>query len=357
MHLANEKMRTLEMSGSDSVARVMATTSAFDCACVEDFWTLTSRILGQTEFLSIYNIANRIDPLPVDTWRDEVKPDGDDRANDDDCYFFNLFEENPRFRRTQIWLLFNLSPLLGASSAELTSQCYALAESILKAALEELETKYSEDEFKTRLLVAARLGLLWGPNLAVLSHLWEFIHKRLHQSLKARTISLDKLASIPRNVETWSAMLKLTEKNLGSCSTQDLLKDYSDPYGIFLFVLEVHLAQCSGEKRKLFAKFFGRVRSKITPKKLRELNDVGWFRLHSLLLVCTKVSPDPSDTAAKWLDMLRSIKSSDIKPKQTHLLGMAMAAVLLICEECDAKGVVRYYLDSNSIVSYYSCLW
>ena len=342
MHLANERMRSLEMSGSDSVARVMATTSAFDCACVEDLWNLISKILGQIEFLSIYNIANKTDPMPFDTAHAEVKPDGDDRANDDDCYFFNLLEENPRFRRTQIWLLFNLCSLLGTSSAELTSQCYAHAESILKTSIEELDTKYSEDEFKSRLLVAARLGLLWGPNLAVLSHLWEFIHKKLHQSLKARTISLDRLASIPRNVESWSAMLKLTDKNLGSCSAQDLLKDYSDPYGIFLFVLEVHLAQCSGEKKKLFAKFLGRVRSKITPKKLRELNDIGWFRLHSLLLVCTKVSPDPSDTTAKWLDMFRSIKSSEIKPKQTHLLGMAMAAVLLMCKECDAKGVVRY---------------
>ena len=332
----------MEMSGSDSVARVMATTSAFDCACVEDLWTLMSRILGQSEFLSIHNIANRVDPLPVDTACYEVKPDGDDRDNDDDCFVFNLLEENPRFRLTQIWLLYSLSPLLGASNAELTSQCYAHAESILKTAFEELETKYDEDEFKSRLLVAARLGLLWGPSLTVLSHLWEFIHKKLHQSLKARTISLDKLASIPRNVETWSALAKLTNTNSGSCSAQDLLKDYSDPYGIFLFVLEVHLAQCSGEKRKLFAKFFGRVRSKITPKKLRELNDVGWFRLHSLLLVCTKVSPDPSDTTSKWLEMLRSVKSSDIKPKHTHLLGMAMAAVLLICKDCDAKGVVRY---------------
>ena len=341
MHLAKERMRFMEMSGSDSFSRVMANTSAFDCACVEDLWTLISRVMGQTEFMGIYNIANRIDLGPVDSARDEIKTDGDDRANDDECYFFNLLEEDPRFHRAQIWLLFNLSPLLAASNAELTSQCYAHAESILKTSFEILETKYSEDEFKARLLVAARLGLLWGPNIVVLSHTWEFIHKRLHQPLKDRTISLDKLASIPRNVEMWSAMLKLTKKNLGSCSAQDLLKDYSDPYGIFLFVLEVHLAQCSGENKKLFAKFFGRLRSKITPKKLRDLNDLGWFRLHSLLLVCTKVSPDPSDTTAKCLDMFRSIKSTDIKPKQTHLLGMSMAAVLLICEDCDAKGVVR----------------
>ena len=81
MHLANERMRSLEMSGSDSVARVMATTSAFDCACVEDLWTLISRILGQSEFLSIYNIANRIDPFTVaDTTCGEVKPDSDDRS-------------------------------------------------------------------------------------------------------------------------------------------------------------------------------------------------------------------------------------------------------------------------------------
>ena len=53
------------------------------------------------------------------------------------------------------------------------------------------------------------------------------------------------------------------------------------------------------------------------------------------------MSPDPSDTTAKWLDMLGSVKFCDVKPKQTYLLGLAVAAVLLSCKDCDAKGVVR----------------
>ena len=109
-------------------------------------------------------------------------------------------------------------------------------------------------------------------------------------NLRAKTISVGALASIPRSVEAWSTALRVTDKNLWSCSAPDLLKENGDPYGIFLFVAEVHLSQCSGERRKLFDKFLGRVRSKITPKKLRELNEVGWYRLQSLLLVCTKVT-------------------------------------------------------------------
>ena len=98
MHLASERLRTLEMSGSDSVSRIVATTSSFDCACVEELWTLLSGVLGQSEFLSVYNVANGVGLVPdADSASAQAKPEEDDRANDDDCYFFNLFEANPRF--------------------------------------------------------------------------------------------------------------------------------------------------------------------------------------------------------------------------------------------------------------------
>ena len=103
MHLASERLRTLEMSGSDSLARIMATTSSFDCACVEDLWTLLSGALGQTEFLSVYNIANGVGPIP-DADCAQPKPDEDDRDNDHDCYFFNLLEANPRLQKIDIKL-------------------------------------------------------------------------------------------------------------------------------------------------------------------------------------------------------------------------------------------------------------
>jgi hypothetical protein len=78
--------------------------------------------------------------------------------------------------------------------------------------------------------------------------------------------------------------------------------------------LEIHLQGEGVGQKKIFDKFVGRVRSKITPKKLRELNDIGWFHLFSILLVMTKVSQDPRATAAKWKAMLKdAVKLEEIR--------------------------------------------
>ncbi len=352
VHLAMARLRQQQgsLNSENGLTRFFATLSPFGCLCVEELWHLAISHMGVEQFAAVFQLATKT------KWSDEEKAAVEDDVAVAPKYDLVSLNEEPSMATAKWWLLHNLFPLL-ARHAESQATALKILDGLLKDSLEEMDqTRFDESTVKCILQVVGRAALIFGLSIQTMQQLWEFFLKRIHLPFRSsQTISLDGVASMPTSVEIWSKMLRLAnyaEESAQDEAADDLRKGTRNAFMLYLTVIEIQFREGDNggavQRKKSFEKFLGRMRSQITPKKLRELTDVGWFHLLSVFLVALKVSPNPGDTSNKMRSILDGVKGAeDIKSSAslTHLRGQAVMIVELFRRGCDPAKNIGQFAD------------
>ena len=236
------------------------------CGCYKDL-LLMLRKSCETDFWKVVRWAFGRSLNPLEPAEKKMKMNAAVKADSR-----TFLTEKPDYENSHQWkIMAEIAETEKVKNAELTNpdQIYVL-ENILTVNFIQSQ-KSNFDESKMREVVRLLFGLsrFWvipRPDKRILLAFSDLFFQNLNKKLSATNeISVTNMCVIPQNVEDFLEFRRKGEKS---------------SFKLFLDVLEENFKTASEMNR-----FSCKILSKITSKKLKELNDVGWTRLFAFINV------------------------------------------------------------------------
>ncbi|KAK5637837.1 hypothetical protein RI129_000169 [Pyrocoelia pectoralis] len=262
--------------------------SAFICSCIKCLWLLLQRFAEKSQKLIFWQSFN-----------DAIKG------------FDEVFV---------LWMLYNVSTLQGYSdSAQFVGSHYV-----------RVTENYALIETNNELLlncctlIYPLLSEWWTYTVKSEPYqiLWEIFHKHINLPFVTRTVvesAADELIDFVGHI---------------SVSTKD-------SYEYFLFMLKIYLSKNPNQ----WARIRGRIYSKLPNNKVKELTDVGLYKI-ALLFLCLCDSTNLAEISEKLMSLLQNLPTSSLIIHIQLAVCLPLVSTLeQIAEQREKFNLVRAYID------------
>ncbi|KAL0984652.1 hypothetical protein UPYG_G00144740 [Umbra pygmaea] len=188
-----------------------------------------------------------------------------------------------------------------------------------------------EEQIRMHVHCCLTLCMLWEPNTATVTTLWEYYSKNLSGSFTVPWLGVSGLGSVCKTP------LALLEQARTCCSPAPLsssghtqLYRSANSFHIFLRVLALYLAQDNAGGAP-WRQIKGRVYSKFHQKRMQELSEAGLMNFLMLFMVLARQA-ELEDVAGRACELL-GLLPSDLPPAQRSLVWRGQLALLLLFQE------------------------
>ncbi|XP_010863868.1 protein MMS22-like [Esox lucius] len=188
-----------------------------------------------------------------------------------------------------------------------------------------------EEQIRMHVHCCLTLCLLWEPNTATVTTLWEYYSKNLSGSFTVPWLGISGLGSMCKTP------MALFEKAQSCCSPFPLgspghtqLYRSANSFHIFLRVLALYLAQDNAGSAP-WRQIKGRVYSKFHQRRMQELSEAGLMNFLLLFVVLARQA-ELEDVASRVCDLL-GLLPPDSPPAQRSLVWRGQLALILLFQE------------------------
>jgi hypothetical protein len=228
-------------------------------------------------------------------------------------------------------------PIYRADSAANQTNNLPYTVKLLQAIVKQEDAK--EEPNLNRIMIAMRLCFTfiqhWPPTVDLILPFLDFFVKRL--SVALGPTSVEGMRMLPKNGFTWAQQIRQKSHFLAQ---GEFAGEVPLPLFFSLIYELVSRLQSKGNQMQ-FQKLKGRLYSKLQPKKLEELKEIGLYNLMSLFLTLVHSSGSGwTDLIDKFADLVRHSKSRLVHQARMSLMVKATFAFLhLVPIDTDATKV------------------
>ncbi len=321
-------------------------TSPFQCSCIKELWFLTMHVMQSNfwKLLRSYIIS-----------QNATNSDLVDNVAGHSVRHIKVLSSHV----CSWWLLDGLASQVNidAKGAEKSVAKALLAEikfveqDLIKQTMLAQWEKMNEMELRCIVSLASRTSkLLGGPSLFTMSALLEFFLKSLNNHFADRRVGaalgIGQVQVLPQSLHAWTKKISQQESGPNKSS------DESNSFQLFLDALDDIAISKRDQSGKFYPKLCGRLKLKLTPARLRELNDLGWFHFFQLMLTMARGHMVlGKDEHAKWLTFgvqllkdMDSVTESNTKSK-IILMGVGVLIIHALSSDMNATSLVETFMN------------
>lgn len=326
----------------------LLSTSPFQCSCVKELWFLTMSL------------------MELDFWKLlRVHLSSQQKTSDvgvlDKCAGHSVCDIKLLSSHVcSWWLLHGLVSQVNvdAKGAErpltkcrtvmrLLTEAKLLEQDLIKKTTASQREKLNETELRVIVSAASKTSLmLSGPRFLTMSSFLEFFLKFLNNPFADKRMgATGQVQVLPESLHDWT-------KKLGCDSSPSTRLDESNSFQLFLDALDDIAEGKRGHSGKLFPKLCGRLKLWLTPVRLRELNDVGWFHFFQLMLTMARGCAAVGKVEhAKWLgfcvQLLKDFDSATESNTRSKviLMGTGVLIVIALSSDVNATPLVETFMN------------
>ncbi|XP_013393917.1 protein MMS22-like [Lingula anatina] len=328
--------------------------SPFHCTCIRELWVMLRELtdyrqehMGKNSFwITLDEILQQVLHIQQQpgTCSSEVEMDTD------------KFWLPPIFQCSNTtdfcwWLLHNMAPLYAYTSEgehvsltnPLQNNYMFLVQSLLKP-LTSGEQQVDEAHLRCYMQTSLSLCKLWGPNIDVLIHLWDYFYKKLNHHFQIQGLGVEGLAKINKSAVSWLEKCKNLTK-------PDSRVDHMNSFQLFL----KHLSSSLGEQGKniIWKQLKGRFYSKFHPRRMQELTEIGLHNFTELFITLALIG-DLEDVAGKMADFYAMLQMDNVHHGHRAVVWRGMFVLMLTYEE---KGVDISFLAEKMAQEFNALCW
>ncbi|XP_013383279.1 protein MMS22-like [Lingula anatina] len=328
--------------------------SPFHCTCIRELWVMLRELtdyrqehMGKNSFwITLDEILQQVLHIQQQpyTCSSEVEMDTD------------KFSLPPIFQCSNTtdfcwWLLHNMAPLYAYTSEgehvsltnPLQNNYMFLVQSLLKP-LTSGEQQVDEAHLRCYMQTSLSLCKLWGPNIDVLIHLWDYFYKKLNHHFQIQGLGVEGLAKINKSAVSWLEKCKDLTK-------PDSRVDHMNSFQLFL----KHLSFSLGEQGKniIWKQLKGRFYSKFHPRRMQELTEIGLHNFTELFITLALIG-DLEDVAGKMADFYAMLQMDNVHHGHRAVVWRGMFVLMLTYEE---KGVDVSFLADKMAQEFNALCW